>query len=222
MSCPGSQSPVIPFSVMTKNSQDPIKLDKAQADAAVGTLGRAFYEYNLVRYFFPEDEPRRNFVRYFCSIPLYYGFKYGEVYATSSEMEGVAVWYPSKNHPFSTVKVLRSTPFSVVMGFGRSGASKMRHVDAFLNEIHGRLVPEKHWFLQMIGVDPSFQGKGYASRLLKPMLSRADEEKLPCYLETNTEHNVELYEHFGFEVLEDALIPGTDVMNWAMLRKNTL
>jgi GNAT superfamily N-acetyltransferase len=70
----------------------------------------------------------------------------------------------------------------------------------------------------MLGVDPDYQGKGYASQLLRPMLARADKEGIPCYLETQLGKNVALYEHFGFRVAEQGIIPGSNVMSWAMVR----
>ncbi len=70
----------------------------------------------------------------------------------------------------------------------------------------------------VIGVAPVSQGQGYASKLLKPMLARLDEEGLPCYLETQKEKNVTLYQHFGFNVVEEFTFPSTTLTTWAMLR----
>ena len=95
----------------------------------------------------------------------------------------------------------------------------MKYPGEFIDAAHKRLAPFKHWFLQTVGVDPQFQGKGYAGKLLRPMLARIDEEGLPCYLETLDERNVPLYEHFGFSVAEESAIPETDLTNWAMLRE---
>jgi ribosomal protein S18 acetylase RimI-like enzyme len=70
-------------------------------------------------------------------------------------------------------------------------------------------------------VDPAYQGKGYASRLLKPMLARIDRENMPCYLDTEEEKNVSIYQHFGFKVLEEVKIPSTDIILRAMLREKS-
>ncbi|MFX0004503.1 MAG: GNAT family N-acetyltransferase [Candidatus Hodarchaeota archaeon] len=82
------------------------------------------------------------------------------------------------------------------------------------------LVPTPHWYLFIIGVDPDFQGKGYAAQLIKPMLTRIDKEQIGCYLDTNNEENVDFYQYFGFNVLKEYQIPGTNVLNWSMLREN--
>ena len=51
------------------------------------------------------------------------------------------------------------------------------------------------------------------------MLSYIDEENLPCYLETDGEKNVSMYQHFGFAVVDEFVVPGTKDKVVAMLRK---
>ena len=60
---------------------------------------------------------------------------------------------------------------------------------------------EPHWYLSMIGVDPSRQGQGLGSALLKAGLQRCDADGLPAYLESSSPKNVPLYERHGFEVI---------------------
>jgi ribosomal protein S18 acetylase RimI-like enzyme len=59
---------------------------------------------------------------------------------------------------------------------------------------------EPHWYLAVIGVDPSRQGHGVGSTLLNATLTRVDEEGLPAYLESSNPANISLYERHGFEV----------------------
>ena len=42
---------------------------------------------------------------------------------------------------------------------------------------------------------------------MKPMLEVCDQEAMQCYLETNKESNVSLYEHYGFSLMKEELIP---------------
>ena len=69
------------------------------------------------------------------------------------------------------------------------------------------------------GVDPGCRGRGYRSLLIRAKLAELDKQNVPCYLETMKEKNVSIYRHFGFEVVEEGIIPDTDVPMWAMLRK---
>jgi hypothetical protein len=51
------------------------------------------------------------------------------------------------------------------------------------------------------------------------MLKDTDEEGLPCYLETEGENNVSMYKHFGFKVVDEFIVPNTNVELTAMLRE---
>jgi len=197
-----------------------VRLTKAQVKPAAEMMARVFQNYPLLQYYFPDELERKKIASYFVSVAVFSGIRYGEIYATSPNLEGVAVWFPPGNYPVTIWKLVRSVPLSVIFGFGRHGGGRMRQLNEYIDAVHRRLAPFKHWFLQVIGVDPQFQGKGYAGKLLEPMLARIDEEDLPCYLETFDEHNVSFYEHFGFKVIEKSTIPETDFTNWAMLRNS--
>ena len=199
--------------------KDIIRLKRSHNKGATKTLVSAFWNHPPLQYYFPDKTERERIAPHFFSLSVFYGIQYGEVYATSQDLEGIAVWLPSDNYPVTLWRLLRSVPLPDILGFGRYGGSRMRGLGQYIDAVHSRLAPFKHWFLQAIGVDPQFQGRGYASKLLRPMLSRIDEEGLPCYLETLEEQNVRLYEHFGFTVAEESAIPETNLTNWAMLRK---
>jgi ribosomal protein S18 acetylase RimI-like enzyme len=198
---------------------DLLRLERSQIGPAAETLVKAFHTYPLLQNPFPDEAQRHRVGNYFHLYSLHYGIRYGEAYAASPNLEGVAIWIPSTALPMTLWRMIRAVPLSVLFGLGRSGAARIRHVGDFIDAAHKRLAPFEHWYLQVIGVDPQCQGQGHAGRLLGPMLARIDEERLPCYLETLVEKNVRLYEHFGFEVVEEAPIPKSSLTNWAMLRK---
>jgi ribosomal protein S18 acetylase RimI-like enzyme len=204
---------------MDQNFESLIRIDNDLAKPAVKTLSNAFKDYPLLQYYFPNNLNREKISNYFLPFAVYTGLKYGEVYATSKNLEGIAVWLPSKNYPITFWKMLRSVPTSKILGFGRHGGSKLKSFNEHIEKIHNQHTPFKHWFLQAIGIAPKFQGKGYASKLLRPMLNRLDKEHLPCYIETISEKNVSLYQHFGFKTVDKSNIPETPLTNWAMLRK---
>jgi ribosomal protein S18 acetylase RimI-like enzyme len=60
---------------------------------------------------------------------------------------------------------------------------------------------EPCWYLPLIGVDPTSQGRGYGSALLRYALEQIDRTGAPAYLESSNPSNVPLYERHGFEVL---------------------
>jgi len=206
---------------MNTNLEDLLRLNKSHIKPSVKVLTEAFQNYPLLTYYYPDKLTKMRIAHYFLSLIVFSGIRYGEIYATSPNLEGVAVWIPSDKYPMTIWRLLRSVPLSVIFGLGRYGSNKMTYLSGYIDAVHQRLAPSKHWFLQTIGVKPQSKGKGYASKLIRPMLTRIDEEGLPCYLETLDEHNVPLYEHLGFKVVDEATIPKTSLTNWAMLRKKS-
>lgn len=89
----------------------------------------------------------------------------------------------------------------IIAVVGEAVAPERQEVLGQLGELMGRYHPtEPHWYLSMIGVDPSRQGQGLGAALLKAGLQRCDEDGLPAYLESSSPKNVPLYERHGFEV----------------------
>jgi ribosomal protein S18 acetylase RimI-like enzyme len=200
-----------------------IRLGKSDAQSASNVLVRAFQNYPALKYYYPNSSRRNKVNLYFNSLSSYFGIHFGEMYTTSPNLEGIAIWIHSANYNMKFLNLLRSVPLSILLGFGLAAGFKLRKMGEYIDRVHNRLAPSDHWYLFALGVDPKYQGKGYASKLVRPMLTRADQEKLPCYLETNDEVDVPIYQHFGFKVVEEGIVPGTNVKNWAMLREvNTL
>lgn len=75
---------------------------------------------------------------------------------------------------------------------------------------------EPHVHLGPIGVTPDLQGHGIGSQMLAVYCERLDVAGSSGYLETDKPENVRLYERFGFEVVDEAIVLG--VQNWFMWR----
>lgn len=196
------------------------KLTMKDRPAAANVLARAFKDYEVLRYYYPDDREREAIAHTFCSIAVSVCLKYGEVYTSSTNIEGIAAWLPPGKAPFGIWQLIKSVPFSVLFRFGRQGGIRMQGLGRYTDNLHRKLVPYPHWYLQMLGVDPDYQRHGYSRRLISPILERIDLEKLPCYLETNNTKNVSIYQQFGFKLISEDIIPGTDLYNYAMIRKS--
>ena len=75
------------------------------------------------------------------------------------------------------------------------------------------------WYLFNLSVKKDAQGKGIASKLMQPMLQFCDDERMVAYLETNKASNVGLYQHYGFDLKNERMIPKKSVMHYAMVRQ---
>ncbi|MFZ4605651.1 MAG: GNAT family N-acetyltransferase [Caulobacter sp.] len=91
---------------------------------------------------------------------------------------------------------------AIIALVGEAVAPERQAVLGELGDLMDEFHPaEPHWYLSMIGVDPSRQGQGLGSALLKAGLARCDADGLPAYLESSSPKNVPLYERHGFEVI---------------------
>ncbi len=77
---------------------------------------------------------------------------------------------------------------------------------------------EPHWYLPMIGVDPTHQSQGYGSALLQHALLPCDRDHTPAYLESSNPRNIPLYQRHGFEVLGTIQVGSSPPVS-PMLRK---
>jgi len=79
---------------------------------------------------------------------------------------------------------------------------------------------EPHWYLSMIGVDPSRQGGGIGSSLMKDALEAVDRDGVIAYLESSNPKNISLYERHGFEVIGEIQSGSSPVLR-PMIRRAT-
>ena len=172
----------------------------------------------------PEESVKETSAK-FHRFTINLGLKYGKVFAPSSKIEGVSIWLPPGYTKISTWKSINSGILTILSISSKSRNERRKFYDRIKNysryssDIHKKYAPFPHWYLLSIGIREQYRGKGFASRLLKPLFQEFDHEKVPCYLETHNPENVELYKHFGFKIVDDGKIPGTEKTHWAMLRK---
>ena len=195
-----------------------IRLSKSDIEPAVDLLTRAFWDDSLCVYFFPDEEERKKLLPVFFKFRLKQSLQNGEVYTTSSRLEGVAIWQHSNMVDSSFWKNLRAGGFGFYRTMGRNLVNRMMKMDQFTSQRRAKHAVTPYMHLGPVAVDPELQGQGYSSKLIRPMLERLDRQELPCYLEAQSESNVSIYEHYGFEVLAKGNVPIADIPHWDMMR----
>ena len=76
----------------------------------------------------------------------------------------------------------------------------------------------EHWHLALLGVDPTWQGRGVGSSLMSAYLRRVDSADGAAYLETGRGELLTWYSRFGFEVHDELTLPGARTA-WTMWRE---
>lgn len=200
-----------------------IRLRKDQIKPASRMLARAFHDDPIAAHRYPDKNDQKIKLPYVYEFLLRYNLRFAQVYATSDNLEGVAIWQYREQHEklnMSFWQILLSGAVWPALKVGVKVGKRMQPFFECIENKQSGLVPYPHWYLMVIGVDPGYQCKGYASKLMRGMLTRIDEESMPCYLETEKGEHVALYQHFDFEVVEEFIVPDTTVNLWAMLRES--
>lgn len=169
-----------------------IEPEQRQNEARVmATLVTAFAADPPVRWTFPEPE---QYLTHFPDFARAFAGKAFE-HDTVDELTGraAALWLPPDVPPDDA---------RVMEVFHRSVAvSLLPELSDLFDQMSAHHPEEPHWYLPLIGADPTQQGKGCGSTLLRVGLARCDRDRLPAYLEATHPRNVALYERFGFRAV---------------------
>jgi ribosomal protein S18 acetylase RimI-like enzyme len=141
-----------------------------------------------------------------------------QTYGVGEPLEGIAIWSIPNQKSLSFSGFIKAGFLKLLFSSFTLLVFKAFKIFAKFETMQKKYAPEPHYYLNTISVLPSAQGKGLASKLIKPFLEKADKEKLGVYTETMTPSNVSLYEHYGFQCVEQYRVPKTDLSIWAFYR----
>lgn len=193
-----------------------VRIGAGQRARVAALLARAFQDDPLTAAALPDAALRARNLPGLIGLNVRYAVRYGEAYATPG-MEGAALWLPPGRTRVSTVGMLRVGALAAPLRVSWATLRRLAALEAQTDRLHRHHAPMPHWYLSQIGVEPALWGRGFAGRLLAPMLARMDAERMPCYLETARERNVTLYQRFGFTLAAERALSGGPRV-WAMLR----
>lgn len=141
------------------------------------------------------------------------------IYADSEEMNGFAAWLPFGFTGNKALPFLMSGGLRLILHSGFGIISRLSAYEKYAMNLKKEYTDHYDWYLFNLSIKKDAQGKGLASKLMRPMLQFCDDERMVAYLETNKESNVGLYRHYGFDLMKEELIPKSPVMHYAMVRK---
>lgn len=177
--------------------------------AAVAVITLAFSADPMARWTFPDPA---TYLRVWPEVASAFGargFAHGAAHLAAGGA-AAAMWLPPGVHPDSE----RLT--AVVEEHARR--EQQADLESVFAQMEGHHPAEPCWYLPLIGVDPSCQGRGYGSALLRYALEQCDRDGTPAYLESSNPRNIPLYERHGFEVV-GTIRAGTSPTVVPMLRR---
>jgi ribosomal protein S18 acetylase RimI-like enzyme len=180
------------------------------------TLARAFYDDPVMIWLLPDEKRRTGQLdRLFATMTRHHHLARGgvEVASDGPGVGAAALWDPPNQWQETRGGQLAMTP-TFVRVFGLR-SMRGRAVQELMKRAHPE---EPHWYLAVIGSDPTVRGQGFGQALMRSRLERVDAEHAPAYLESTKPENVPYYERFGFSVTREIVLPDGGPTMWAMWR----
>ena len=195
------------------------QLTLSDVEQAAQVISHAFANDPLISYILPLRATRIKTLTKFFRIYGEINIKNNRAYGAGEPLQGVAYWkFPNQGSISVSVKSLgKLLPLLFTMypiGYIR-GKAIIEQIDS----LHEKYADEPHYYLDNLGIVPSSQGQGLSSKLIRPFLQMADEQKVIAYTDTVTESNVPFYEHFGFECVETSPVEKTGITVYALKRQ---
>ena len=141
------------------------------------------------------------------------------IYADSEEINGFAAWLPFGFTGNKAIPFLLSGGLKLILHSGLGIINRLSAYETYAMGLKKEYTYNYDWYLFNLSIKKDAQGKGLASKLLRPMLQFCDDERMVAYLETNKEANVGLYRHYGFDLRKEEPVPKSPVMHYAMVRE---
>jgi ribosomal protein S18 acetylase RimI-like enzyme len=182
-------------------------------DRLAAILARAFYDDPAMRWVISDDGRRHRLLERSFSLYLRkLWFRQDECYTTAGVV-GAIVWELPGQWKVGVRDQLRLLP-----AMARINGRLLPRIVRSLAVLESNHPSEPHYYLTFVGVEPEWQGRGLGAALMRPILDRCDEAKLPAYLEASSPRNRVLYERHGFEVTEEFALGHGSPPLWRMWR----
>ena len=196
-----------------------VHLGRERLEEAIEILSRAFERDPLMKFLFEKStsvfkQSLAEFFRFSCEVRFDLEWALlGCIH--DSKLVGIAcITEPEKK---SWPESLSRTYERLKSAIGPEASSRLER----FSELTDTYCPdEPHFYLQDFGVHPAFQGMGIGRLLLNEVHALSDRYpgSIGVGLDTENEHNVALYEHFGYSVVVKTELDGMKL--WSMFRHN--
>lgn len=186
---------------------------QADVPALAKMLARAFDDDPVAEWVSPHRPTRARMLERFHFVRLRHMVPPGEVWMTEGG-EAAAVWAPPEQGGMTLRHELELFA-AVTKPRTLARLPRIQKGMSQLEKEHPHDPP--HYYLAVLGTEPSMHGRGLGTAALEPVLEQCDRDGIGAYLESSKERNVDYYARFGFRTTQILHLPkGPDM--WLMWR----
>jgi GNAT superfamily N-acetyltransferase len=192
-----------------------LQLDRSYIKPAAEMLAEAFLFDPMYEYMLPKREQRIKALPAIFRGMLSMYLAEGDVYATSANLEGIIcvtglrsgraklTWPAIRGAlqmPFGVARRVPLFPMLKRASAMRRGVSEYRRIkEEFKDGV----------YIDLVAVAEKHRGRKFMSKMIRPVLLEAGKAGRRCALDTESEHNILIYQHFGFNLFNDIVaVPG--------------
>lgn len=207
---------------MSQTEISPVLLEESQVEQGAELLARIFQHAPDMTYLIGNNDKMlaKPMLRFYEAV-IRIGLLSGKVYTTPA-MDGLAIWNNPENNQFTFAMMFRTGFLKAILSLGWRPMVRFFRSSNHLEKLQKQVISVPHWILVFLGVEPSQQGKGIGGVLIQPILTQADVDGVPCYVESANERNLSFYMRHDFETVkhEQALNGGPPI--WILIREPRL
>ncbi|MEE8599543.1 GNAT family N-acetyltransferase [Euzebya tangerina] len=175
------------------------------------TLARAFYNDPLFRHVMPDDDRRARALPHLFAGTARRCRALGGL-ETVADAAGVAGWLPGDRLSMTGADVMRFGMLTLPLRLTLTGMRRLVSHDVAADEMIEAHLRPGDAYLWVLAVDPARHGEGLGRRAMTACRDAARASGATrLTLKTENRDNVPLYQHLGFELLEQDIVPSSQL-----------
>lgn len=193
-------------------------IKRTDIDIAIDSIALAYEGYPLFNYVVGDDSKSKPIKQIIMSSVKASKLDFIGISA-GKRAEAVAIFIKPNYNGSPALPFLFSGGIKLIFRYSLRIIFRLLKYEKYAMQMKQKYSDDMCWYLYILAVHPEYQHKGLASMVMQPMLNFFDATGQSCYLETHKFCNIEMYEHFGFRLMEIGKIPKTNVGHYAMRRE---
>lgn len=164
----------------------------------VEILTQSFKDNKSVNYIVKQGSKKTQHIEALIGYSYDLCSEFGSVYVNKNKTACALILFPEKKK--TTIKSILWDIRFVLKSIGISNIRKAIQRETIIKKQH----PQHQFvYLWFIATEPSEQGKGVGTELMKLIIADAKQLNRPIYLETSTSKNIPWYESLGFKIYHE-------------------